>query len=149
MQRSSRCILQSPPTGQYTELNVKIVLFHAIQFNIITQFSSIWPINRSLSGATTAGQSGPGSDGNEVVICIPQNSSITGTSPSDCLVSYPGKRYPAESITYSYYIYDLALLANTPAQAESLLQVASGIGLYVNWHKTKFMCFNKMLPSFH
>ena len=36
------------------------------------------------------GQSGPGSDGNKEVLSIPQSSSITGTSPSDCLVSYPG-----------------------------------------------------------
>ena len=35
-------------------------------------------------------QSGFGSNGNEGVLCIPQSSSITGTSPSDCLVSYPG-----------------------------------------------------------
>ena len=43
-----------------------------------------------LSGATAPGQSGPGSDDNEGVLCIPQSSSITGTSPSDCLVSYQG-----------------------------------------------------------
>ena len=43
-----------------------------------------------LSGATTPGQSGPGSDGNEGVLRIPQRSSIAGTSPSDCLVSYLG-----------------------------------------------------------
>ena len=36
------------------------------------------------------GQSGPGSDGNEGVLRIPQSSSTAGTSPSDCLVSYPG-----------------------------------------------------------
>ena len=36
-----------------------------------------------LSGATTPGQSGPGSNGNEGVLCIPQSSSIAGTSPSD------------------------------------------------------------------
>ena len=46
------------------------------------------PEIRPLSGATTAGQSGPGSDGNEGVLHIPQSSSTTGTSPSDCLVSY-------------------------------------------------------------
>ena len=34
------------------------------------------------------GQGGPGSDGNKGVLHIPQSSSITGTSPSDCLVSY-------------------------------------------------------------
>ena len=43
-----------------------------------------------LSGATTPGQSGPGSNGNEWVLRIPQSSSIAGTSPSDCLMSYPG-----------------------------------------------------------
>ena len=52
--------------------------------------TSIWPIDRILSGATTPGQSEPESDDNERVLCIPQNSSITGASPSDCLVSYPG-----------------------------------------------------------
>ena len=35
-------------------------------------------------------ESGPGSDGNEGVLGIPQSSSIAGTSPSDCLVSYAG-----------------------------------------------------------
>ena len=52
--------------------------------------SSIWPINRTLSGATTLGQSGLGSNGNNGILNIPQNSSITGASPSDCLMSYPG-----------------------------------------------------------
>ena len=47
-------------------------------------------MDRALSGATTPGQSGPGSDGNEGVLRIPQSSSTAGTSPSDCLVSYPG-----------------------------------------------------------
>ena len=36
------------------------------------------------------GQSGPGSEGNEGVRHIPKSSSITGTSPSDSLVSYLG-----------------------------------------------------------
>ena len=51
------------------------------------QFSSIQPIDRTLSGATIPGQSGPGSTGNEGVLRIPQSPSITGTSPSDCLES--------------------------------------------------------------
>ena len=33
--------------------------------------SSIWPIDRTLSGATTPGQSEPGSDGNGGIVCIP------------------------------------------------------------------------------
>ena len=47
-------------------------------------------MDRALSGATTPGQSGPGSDGIEEVLCIPQSFSTAGTSPSDCLVSYTG-----------------------------------------------------------
>ena len=43
-----------------------------------------------LSGATTSGQSGHGIDGNKGVFFIPQSSSITGASPSDSLMSYPG-----------------------------------------------------------
>ena len=70
-------------------LNFKKVLFQAIQISINIQFSSIWPIDRTLSGATTPGKSGLGSDGNKEVLRVSQSSSITGTSPSDCLVSYP------------------------------------------------------------
>ena len=58
-----------------------------LSFSISIQFSSIWPIDRTLSSATTPGQSGPGNDGNEGLLHIPQSSSITGTSLSDCLVS--------------------------------------------------------------
>ena len=47
------------------------------------------PIDRTQSGATTPGQSRPGSDGNAGVPHIPRNSSVTGTSLSDGLVSYP------------------------------------------------------------
>ena len=49
------------------------------------------PLIGPLSGATTPGQSGPGSNGNAGVLRIPQSSYITGTSPSDFLVYYPGQ----------------------------------------------------------
>ena len=62
--------------------------FQIIQFSINTQFSSIWPTNRTLSGVTSLDQSGPGSDGNKKVLHIFHSSSLTGASPSDCLVSY-------------------------------------------------------------
>ena len=52
--------------------------------------SYIWPIDKILSGATTPGQSEPGSDGNKEELRIPQSPCITGSSLSDCLVSYPG-----------------------------------------------------------
>ena len=54
------------------------------------QFSSIEPIDRALSGTTIPGWNGPGSNGNEGVLRIPENSSIIGIFSSDCLVPYPG-----------------------------------------------------------
>ena len=48
------------------------------------QFSPIWPIDKTLSDAIPPGPSGPGSDGNEGVLRIPQSSSNTVTSLSDC-----------------------------------------------------------------
>ena len=57
------------------------------------------------------------------------------------------RRYPAKTITNADYADDIALLANTPNQAETLLhsleRAAAGIGLHVNAHKTEFMCFNQ------
>ena len=47
-------------------------------------------MDRTLSDATTPDQSGPGSDGNEEVLRIPQSPGITGASPSDCLMPYSG-----------------------------------------------------------
>ena len=45
------------------------------------------------------------------------------------------------------YVDDKALLANSPAQAESLLhsleRAAGDIGLHVNVGKTEYMCFNQ------
>ena len=66
---------------------MKTVLFQIIQFSIRTQFSFIWPIDRTLSGATTPSQSGPGSNGIEEILRIPRRTSFTGTSGSNCLVS--------------------------------------------------------------
>ena len=55
-------------------------------------------MDRTQSGITTPGQSGPGNDGNKGILCIPQGSSITGASPLDCFVLYPrhslGEFYP-------------------------------------------------------
>ena len=71
----------------------------------------MWPIDKTLSGATTPGQSGPGSDDNEKVLCSLQSSSITGTSPSDCLVSYQDTRL--ESLTPSAEM--LSVYSTAPA----------------------------------
>ena len=57
------------------------------------------------------------------------------------------KRYPAKTITDANYADDLALLANTPNQAETLLhsleRAVASIGLHVNAHKTEYMCYNQ------
>ena len=45
--------------------------------------SFVRPIDRNLSGTTTLGYCGPGSNSNEGVLYIPQNSSIIGASPLD------------------------------------------------------------------
>ena len=65
---------------------MQTVLFQTTQFSISTQFSSIWPIDRILSGVTTPSQNGPGSGDIEGVLHIPQSFRV---SPSDCLVPYP------------------------------------------------------------
>ena len=57
------------------------------------QFSSILPRDMALSGATIPGRIRPGSNYNEGVLHIPQSPSITGTSSSDCLVSYLGHSF--------------------------------------------------------
>ena len=68
--------------------------------------SSIWPIDMTLSIATTPRQSGPGSTSNKVVHRIPQSSNITVVSPSDCLVSKSGhslgKFYPSAEMQSVY-----------------------------------------------
>ena len=68
----------------------KTVLFQTIQFSISTQFICIWPIDKTLLGSTTPSESGPGSDGNEGVLCIPQSFRIIRATLSDCLESYLG-----------------------------------------------------------
>ena len=46
-----------------------------------------------LSGTTNPDLNEPESDGNKRILCILQSSSITGTSPSDCLVFYQDSRW--------------------------------------------------------
>ena len=57
------------------------------------------------------------------------------------------QRKEAKTITDADYADDIALLANTPNQAETLLhsleRTAAGIGLHVNAHKTEYMCHNQ------
>ena len=55
------------------------------------------------------------------------------------------RRYPVKTITDADYADDIAILVNTPNQAETLLhsleQAAASIGLHVNAQKTEYMCY--------
>ena len=57
------------------------------------------------------------------------------------------RKYPAKTITDADYTDDIALLANTLNQAETLLhsleRAVAGIGLHVNAYKTEYMCYNQ------
>ena len=94
----------------------KTVLFQSVELNIRTQLSSIWPIDRTLSGAIFLGQSGLRSDGNDGVLCIFESSCITGTSPSDCLVSSHDTRwwgfFYSSTEMQSVYWHPLIMLYN-------------------------------------
>ena len=79
----------------YTQSNDPTFLFQAVQFSISHLFvlslnvKQFYLTHRTLSSAITPGQSRPRSNGIERVLHIPQ-SSRTGASPSDWLVSYLG-----------------------------------------------------------
>ena len=63
------------------------------------------------------------------------------------LTNKRSRRYPAKTITDTDYADDIAILANIPNQAETLLhsldRAAAGVDLHVNAHKTEYMCFNQ------
>ena len=68
--------------------------------------SSIWLIDKILSGAITPGQSGPGSNGNKGYSVFPKTPHITGALSSYCLVSFPGhslgRSYPSAEMKSVY-----------------------------------------------
>ena len=57
------------------------------------------------------------------------------------------RRYRTKTITDADEADDIVLLANTPAQAETLLhslkRATAGIGLHVNAYKTEYICFDQ------
>ena len=64
-----------------------------------------------------------------------------------CFHTIKGRCFPTETITNGDYADDLIYLANTPAQAESLLhsveQAAGGFSLYEKSDKAEYMGFNE------
>ena len=59
------------------------------------------------------------------------------------LVKERSRRYLAQTFTDVDYVDDIALLANSPAQAKSLEQAAACIGLHVRADKTEYICINQ------
>ena len=63
------------------------------------------------------------------------------------------RRYPAKTITDADYADDIALLANTPNQAETLLhsleRTAASIGLHINAHKLNICVTTKQATLPH
>ena len=63
------------------------------------------------------------------------------------VVAPADQAYPAKTITNADYADDIALMANTPNQAKTLLhsleRAVAGKGLHVNAQKTKYMCYNQ------
>ena len=118
----------------------KTDLFQAIQFSISTQISSIWPIERSLTCATIlGGQSWPWSDSSEGVLHTLPSSSITETSPPDCLVSYEG-----HSLGWSYLsaekqsVYFTAPAGCVNVWWYRIYQVDTQVTYYLTVHSTLF-----------
>ena len=96
--------------------------------------SSIWPIDRTLSGVTT------GSNGNEGVLHILKISSITGASLSDCLASYLGHSlgmggfYPSAEMQSMY----------STASAD---QAVSSKRMSVSKYKQKINVFSRVIHN--
>ena len=109
--------------------------------------SSIWPIDRTLLGATTPGQSGPGSNGNERQLHISQSSSITKASLSDCLESYLGhllgETYPSAEMQLVYS----AALANWSVQHPgNVKQIRLDYHCYIT-RKLQWLICHKTKPN--
>ena len=102
----------------------------------------------TLSGAATLGHGGPGSDGNEVVLHILQSSCNTGTSPSDCLVSYPrhllGRVLPADWAK-NYFLFILFFLRKSCMICGNRNDTIH-YALFLN---SQFLCQNTFLLSYN
>ena len=64
--------------------------------------SSIWPIDRTLTDVTTQSQSGPGSNGNDWVLHIPQSSSIRLFSLITRILIYGGIPFSRDAVGVFY-----------------------------------------------
>ena len=85
---------------------------------------SIWLNNRTLSGATTPGQSEPRSNSNELVLHIPLSSSIIGTTPSYFLRHNEDTRWEGALLLFRDAVYVFSSCSRLGyKETESLIRV--------------------------
>ena len=109
----------------YNSHNItSVICLHTVCF--------IWPIDRMLSGVTTPGQSGPGSNGNGEVFHISKISKAWA-SLSYCLMSYPGIHW---RMSYDLCIYIYILFCACACVCKCM------ISLYIDIERIKdlFLC---------
>ena len=110
-------------------------------------FNSIWRINRTRSCVTTPGQSGPWSNGNEEILCIPQSSCISGISPSNCFVLYPGhslgESYPSAEMQSVYST------APTDWTKEKVSSFNLSKNIYAAWKIVKTVTIIRSYVGYH
>ena len=83
----------------------------------------------------------------DIVAGVLQRDTLAPVSNGFKLAKERSKLYSVQTITDTNYAFDIALLANAPTQAESLLhslkRESGGIDLYFNADKTEYKCFNQ------
>ena len=83
------------------------------------------------------------------IICLDYvlRTSIVSEKTSSSWQRKEAEDTPQKTITDADYADDIAILANTPNEAEtqlhSLERASTGIELHVNAHKTEYMCYNQ------
>ena len=119
---------------------------------------SIWPIDRTLSGATSPGQSEPESNDNERVLHILQIFKA-GTLSSDGLIPYPGHFWrDAVSVFYcrlgctsSEYIY-IYIYTHTYMHTSTHIHTHTHTHIYIHAYiciHTKWIKVHSLVPVGH
>ena len=96
-----------------------LIWYNSHNLTSVIYLRTVWPIDKTLSGATTPGQSRPGNNGNGGVLHILQISKA-GASTSDGLMSYIGHSFGGKS----YFSANMQLVHSTaPADWASELRI--------------------------
>ena len=107
--------------------------------------SSFRPIDRTLLGPTTTSQNGTRSSGIEGLLCIIQNFSTIGPSPSYSLVSYPGHSWreicPSEEMHIVYFRGPADLATYSDYFIMRSFEIGQHDAFILTFHKYFLKCF--------